>query len=103
MAKAPKTEEQLKAEAEAKAKKEAEKAAKEAEKAAAKAAKEAEKDYQFDCKKLYGAGAGLWKYAEDPKLVSRETFQQLKAKDYGIKANDVIFVSLNGEVEVIGV
>lgn len=95
-AKKEKTEEQLKAEAEAKALKEAEKAAKtEAAKAAG--------PYQFNPKKLAGVGTGVWKYIEDAELVSRETFQQQKAKDYGIKANDVVFVSLDGVVEILGV
>lgn len=102
--KEPKTEEQLKAEADAKAKAAAEKAAKKAEADAAKeAAKAAKTVVEFDPKKLQGVGHGVWKYSDEISKVSRETFQCLRAKDFGIKPNDVVFVSFNGEVEILGV
>lgn len=99
MSKPKKTEEEKKAEADAKA-------AKKAEADAAKAAKKAEAndgEYQFNPKKLMGVGHGVWKYSDDTELVTRETFHQSKAKDYGIKKDDVVFVSYNGVVEIIGV
>lgn len=58
--------------------------------------------HQFDPKKLRGSD-GIWKYIADPELVSRETFYQQKAKDYGIKANDVVIVSLDGNVKTLGI
>lgn len=102
--KTPKTEEELKAAEEAKAKAAAEKAAKKAEADAAKAAKaEAKAVNEFDPKKLMGVGPGVWKYSDEIEKVTRETFHCSRAKDYGIKKNDVVFVSFDGEVEIVGV
>lgn len=61
-------------------------------------------EHQFNPKKLSpGNGSGFWKYNEDASLVTRETFRQQRARDFGIKENDVVFVSLNGNVEILGV
>lgn len=93
-------EEKAKAAAEAKEKKDAEKAVKDAE----KASKVSKEPVIFDPKKLTaGSGTGFWKYNEDPKLVDRSTFQQQRAKDFGIKPNDIVLVVMDGKVETIGV
>lgn len=102
MSKKPKTDEELKIEAEAKAAAAEAKAKAAEEKAAAKAAAAADV-HQFNPKKLVGVGCGVWKYSDDPAKVTRETFQQARAQDFGIRKNDVVFVSLDGVVEIIGV
>ena len=102
-----KQEAKAKAEAEKLAKekaKEAEKAEKAAKAEAEKLAKASKEPVLFDPKKLTaGSGTGFWKYNEDPKLVDRSTFQQQRARDFGIKANDIVIVVMDGKVETIGV
>lgn len=58
---------------------------------------------EFNPKKLRSMGSGGWIYAEDPEKVERDLFHHPKAKDYGLKENDVVFVVNNGIVKTIGV